>query len=93
MRLTKVAERDGPVYGSEYFRQQNLVWVARQGVAAANSAFGVHQTRTFERQQNLFEIRLGQGRSSGNVTHRNWSGLVGVQGQRQQGATRIIAPS
>ena len=47
MRLTKVAERDRPVYGSEYFGQQNLVRMTRQGVAAANSAFGVHQTRTF----------------------------------------------
>jgi len=47
MRFTKVAERDRPVYGSEYFGQQNFVWVTRQGVAAANSAFGVHQTGTF----------------------------------------------
>ena len=29
------------------FGQQNFVWVTRQGVAAANSAFGVHQTGTF----------------------------------------------
>jgi len=88
--LSEVAGGDRPVDGRDNLGQADLLGQAGQDVATSDPSFGAHQSGPFERQEYLFEIRLGESRPLGNIPHRRGI-LAPVQGKGQEGAAGVVA--
>ena len=79
VRLSEVAERDRPIDGRHDVGEPDVFWPAGQDVPATDAAFRLHETGPFQRQENLFQVRLRQRCSIGDVTNRCGALLVRVQ--------------
>ena len=76
MRLAEIAESDRAVDCSNDHPDRDLGRVASHHVAAADTTFGSNQTRPFERQQDLLQVRLGQTCAFRNIAHRGRPAIV-----------------
>ena len=90
VRLAEVTCGDRTVHGRDDLGQADLLGQAGQDVATSDPSFGAHQSGPFERQEYLFEIRLGESRPLGNIPHRRGI-LAPVQGKGQEGAAGVVA--
>ena len=91
MRLAEITERDRTIDGGHDLGQQDLVGRTRQHVSAAHSAFGSDESGALEGEQNLFEVRLRERCSLGDVANRSRSCFVVAERERKERSTRIIA--
>lgn len=92
VRRTKVAESDRTVNGRNDVGQLDIGRISGEHVPATDASLGFHDSRTFEREQDLLEVRLGQCGSFGNIPDRGRSGFVSVERERKQSPTGIISP-
>lgn len=91
MRCAEVAQCDRSIDRRDDLGEANLRRRSCERVSAADSSFGFHQSSTLEREQDLFQVGLGQGSALGDVANRGRTGTF-VERERQQGPTRIITP-
>ncbi len=70
MGLAEVAGHDGPVHGGDDLGQGDLLGGAGQDVAAPDAPLGADQAGTFEGEEDLLEVGLGQAGPLGDVPHR-----------------------
>ena len=63
-----------------------------EGVATADATLRAHEAGAFQCEEDLFEIGLWQPRALGDVADRRRTGVIGVQGKGEKGATRIVTP-
>ena len=73
VRFPEVTQCDRTIDRRNHLVQTNLGGWASQGVAATDPPFRADQTGTFQCEQDLFQIRLGETRALGDVTHRGWT--------------------
>ena len=92
MWLTKITHSDGAINCGNNFGESNVFRCFCKDVSATNAALGLHESRTFQHEENLLEVRLGEPRALGDVTHRGGPARVGVEGERQERPARIITP-
>ena len=90
VRLAEVTEGDWAIHGGEDGCQRDVLRVSGKDVPASNAPLGLHEARTLESEENLFEVWLGEPGALGNVAHRRRTGLVEVQRQRQQRPTGVV---
>lgn len=86
----EVSECDGPVHCRDHVGQLDVVGIAGENVSTADAALGLHDSGTFECEENLFEVGLWKCGAFRNVANGRGSRLVGVQNERQQRPTGII---
>ena len=91
--LTEVADRDRPVDGRDDLRQLNPGRVPRQHVTATDATLRAHQAGAFQGQQDLLEVGLWETGALGDVANGRRPDVVGVQGEREQRAARIVTSS
>ena len=87
----EVAGHDGPVDGAHDLAQRDLLGRPGEDVAPADAALGAHQPGSFQGEQDLLEVGLGEPRALGDVAHRRRALRVVVQRQREQGAAGVVA--
>ncbi len=90
VRVTEIPGRDGAVHGSHDLAQFDIGGAAGEYVSTTDTPFGSDNSRAFERQEDLFKIRLRQSCAFGDFTHRG-RGFGGVQRQGQKRPGRIVA--
>jgi hypothetical protein len=89
VRLTKVADDDGPIDGGDDLAEREIFRRTGQHVTATDTTLGPHQSGTLQGEQDLFEVGLGETGAFGDVTDR--SGLVAaMQRQGQQSTTSVV---
>lgn len=89
--LTKISDGDRAIDSRDDLAQLDGGGVASQHVATAHPALGANQARTFESQENLFQIRLGKSGSFCDVAHRRRPGCLGMKCQGQKSPAGIVA--
>jgi hypothetical protein len=82
VRFAEIADGDRAVDGAHDVGEPNLFGLASQHIATANPAFRANESGAFEREQDLFEVRLGEGGAFGDVADRCWAGFVGMERER-----------
>ena len=90
MGLGEIACHDGAVYRAYDFAERDLLCWAGQQVAAAHASLGDHQPCALQSQQDLLQIGLRQSCALCYVGAAS-GGAFGMQRQRQQGATGVVA--
>ena len=91
MRLAEISDGDRAVDGRDDLGKFDVVRILCEDISATDAALRTDQPRTFQREEDLFEIRLGKACTFRDVANRSWTGRVGVEGEGQQRATRIVA--
>lgn len=79
--FTEVSESDGAVDGRHDVGQTDLGRRSGEGVATTDPSLRANESGAFQRQENLFEIGLGESGSRGDVAHGGRTGVVFVQGE------------
>ena len=69
VRLTEVPDHDRAVYGADDLAERYLLGHAREDVTTADAAFRADQPGTFERKQDLFQVRLREAGPLGDVSN------------------------
>jgi hypothetical protein len=90
--LAEVAQRDGTVDRADDVAERDGLGFAGQHVAPAHAPLRPHQPGALQRQQDLLEVGLGQRGALGDVADRRGTGVVAVQGQREQGSAGVVTP-
>ena len=67
--LAEVARHDWSINCGHDVGQGDGVGAARENVAPTNSALRTHEPHALQAEQNLFEIRLGEAGTFGEVAH------------------------
>ena len=75
--------------GADDLGERDVGWWAGEDVATANAAFGSHESGAFDREQNLFEVGLGEFRALGNLFDGGWA-FFAVQREREEGSGRVV---
>lgn len=91
VRLAEVTEGDRAIDRRDDLGQADIGRRSGQDVPAAHTALGLDQTGTFERQEDLFEVGLGQRGSFSDIAHRDRDGRIIAQRKRQQRSTGVIS--
>jgi hypothetical protein len=91
MRFAEVAKSDRSVDCRNDLAQSDVFGRACEGVPASDTALGLHEPSALQGEQDLFQVRLGESCSFGDVLDGSRTRIVGVQSQRQQGSTGIVA--
>ena len=91
MWLAEVADGDRPIDRRDDLGELDPGRVAGEDVATADAALRTDQSGTLEGQEDLFEVWLGQAGALGDVADGRRAGVVGVQGEREQRAARIVS--
>jgi hypothetical protein len=89
VRLAEVTGGDRAVDGGDDLGQADLFGESGQDVPASNAAFGANQARSFEGEEDLFKIGLGESGPLGDVPHRRGI-FTSVQRERQQRTAGIV---
>lgn len=92
MGFTEVADGYRAIDGRHDLGKRDVLRFGSEDVAAADTAFGANDARPFEGQEDLLQVRLGESRALGDVTHRGGGRGAVVEGQREQRTTRIVTP-
>lgn len=87
----EIAECDRTIDGGYDVGKLDVGRVACEHISAADSALRLDDSCTFQCEQNLFQVGLGEGRSFSDVAHGRRTRFVGVKRQREQGAAGIIS--
>ena len=82
----------GPVDRGDDLGQGDALGRPRQHVAPAHAALGAHEADALQAQEDLFEVRLGQSGSLGEVAHRGRHRQVRAEGEAQQRSAGVVAP-
>jgi len=90
VRLTEVSESDRSVDRRNDLAQPDVLWCACEGVTAADTALGLHETGAFQSEEDLLQVGLRESCSFGDVLDRGRARIVGVKCQRQQRSTGIV---
>jgi hypothetical protein len=90
--LAEVTDGDGSVDGGDDLGQLDVLRALREHVTATHASFRSDESRTFQSEEDLFEIGLGESGALGYVANRGWSGRIGMQSEREQRSACIIAP-
>jgi len=92
--LTVVVSVDGCCQGTLDSRddlgERDLLGGAGEHVAAADAALGPNDAGSLDLEQDLLEIRLGEGGPFGDLLHGR--GAIGlVEGEREEGPGGVVA--
>jgi hypothetical protein len=88
--VAEVASLDWSVDGSNDLRQADLVGRAGKQISAANASLGLDEPCTFEREQDLFQIWLGESGAFRYVPDRLWSERVDMERHGQQRSAGVV---
>ena len=81
---------DRAVDGSDDLTERDLRRRPCEHVTAAHATFRTNETGSFQGEEDLLEVRLGEPGAVSDVADRSRAELVGVQGQRQKCAARVV---
>ena len=90
VRTSEVTRSDGSIDSTHDLPERDVMGRTGEDVATAYTPLGSHEAGPFESEEYLLEIGLGKPRPLGDVPHRGGPMSIGVQGQRQQGAARVV---
>lgn len=90
MRFSEVADNDWSIHRAHNLSKRDLIRWSGKDIAAAHASLRADDAGTFEGQQDLLQIWLGERGAFRNVSHRGWV-AIGMQRERQQGSARIVA--
>lgn len=93
MGLTEVSDDDRSVDCRNHVRERDVLGSSCECVTAADAPLRSNETRSFERQKDLFEIGLRKSGSFGDVSNRRRSRLVAMKRQTQQCPAGIVTSS
>jgi hypothetical protein len=91
MGFAEVAGHDGAFYRADNLAEGDVLGRSGQHISTADASLGPDQSGALEGEKDLLEIRLRQAGAFRDVPHRGGLRLPGVQRERQQCSTRIIA--
>ena len=77
--------------GGDDLGQRDVLGRPGEHVPAADAPLRPDQTRALHGEEDLFQVRLGEARSLGDLLHRGRP-VLAVQRQRQEGTSRVVAP-
>jgi hypothetical protein len=92
MGFAEIAGDDRAFHRADDLTEGDVLGMPGQHVAASDPALRANQARALEGQEDLLQVRLGESGALGNVSHRGRLRLAGVQRQRQQRSTGVVAP-
>ena len=81
---------DRAVDGAHDLGQRDLRRGTGEDVAAADAALGAHEPGSFEREEDLLQVGLGESGALRDVSDRGRARLVRVQGKRKQGPAGVV---
>ena len=81
----------GPSTAARISATRDLLRRTREHVATADAALGADETRTFHREEDLLEVRLGKVGPLGDLLDRRRAIRL-VQREREQRACRVVTP-
>lgn len=81
--FAEVARRNRPVDRRDDLGQRDGLRRASQNVTAAHASLGANKSRALKAQEDLFQIRLGETGTPGEVTNRRGRAVIIAKGQTQ----------
>ncbi len=92
VRRPEVPDGDRAVDGADDLAESDRARGAGENVPPADAALGADETSSFEREQDLLEVRLAEAGALGDVAYRGGGGVIAMQRQREQGSAGVVAP-
>ncbi len=88
--LAKVTRHDWPIDGSDNLTEGQLLGWAGQDVTPANAALTGNDSGALEREQDLFQVGLGESGALRDVSDRGRATLFFVEGEAEQRTAGVV---